>query len=90
MEVEVLAEVRAALREILADVLGYVVSRCYRVTDGCQRAKAEGVHIIRPIKEATVYEPLGSRWSERGQHVHRQPGDQAVYVPRTILVVFRY
>lgn len=88
MEVEVLAEIRAALGEILADVLGYVVSRCYRVTDGRQRAKAEGVHIIRPIKEAAICEPLGSRWRERGQHVHRQPGDQTVYVPRAVLVVF--
>ena len=88
MEVEVLTEIRAALGEILADVFGYVIGRCYRVTDGRQRAKAEGVHIIRPVQETAVYEPLGSRWSERGQHVHRQPGDQAVYMPRAILVVF--
>ena len=82
MEVEVSTEIRAALGEILADVFGYVVGRCYRVTDGRQRAKSEGVHIIRPIQEATVYEPLGSRWSERGQYdvyLYQRPLEEACF-----------
>lgn len=48
------------------------------------------IHIIRPVQETAVYEPLRRRRNKVGYCILRQPGNQTVDMPGTVLVLFRH
>ena len=89
MEIQVLPHVLAPEGQFLADILGYVEGCCHRVLDRAQGAEAEFLLIVRPVHVITVYQVPRLRAAEPPEDPVREPGEEAVDVPRAVLMVLR-
>ena len=89
MEIQVLPHVLAPEGQFLADILGYVEGCCYRVLDRAQGAEAEFLLIVRPVEVIAVHQLPGLRAAEPPEDPVRKPGEEAVDVPRAVLMVLR-
>ena len=75
--------------QFLAHVLGYVEGCCYRVLDRTQGAEAEFLLIVRPVEVIAVHQLPGLRAAEPPEDPVRKPGEEAVDMPRAVLMVLR-
>ena len=89
MEIQVLPHVLAPEGQFLADILGYVERCCHRVLDRAQGAEAEFLLIVRPVHVIAVDQLPGLRAAEPPEDPAREPGEEAVDMPRAVLMVLR-